>query len=124
MLAINILGIYAVTKSSFANATITDIIFSLFYVTVHLILMTLICHFGSSTTYEADSIKITFAKGMNKIHLLSEKSSMLYVYKQIESRDLRLQNVSFVVDWKVFFGTIYTVVTFLIITCQFQSPLR
>ena len=104
MLAIDTLGIYAVTKSSFANSSITDIIFSLFYVIVHFILKTIICHFGSSTTQEAESIKITFVKGMNKIHLLSEKSSMLYVYKQIEARDLRLQNVSFVVDWNVFFG--------------------
>jgi len=104
MLVIDTFGIYGVTNSSFTTAKITDIILSLFYIIVHFILKIMICHIGYSTTHEAESIKITFVKGMNKINLSSEKSSLLYAYKQIEARDSRLQNIFFVVDWKVLFG--------------------
>lgn len=64
----------------------------------------MICHIGYSTTNEAENIKITFVKGMNKINLSSEESSLVFVYNQIEARDLRLQNIFFVVDWKMLFG--------------------
>ncbi|KAL7051663.1 hypothetical protein ACKWTF_004558 [Chironomus riparius] len=124
MLLIDIFGIYGVTKFSFTTAKFTDIFLSLFYIIVHFILKIMICHIGYSTTNEAENIKITFVKGMNKINLSSEESSLVFVYNQIEARDLRLQNIFFVVDWKMLFGTTYTIVTFLVITCQFQSPLR
>lgn len=104
MLVIDTFGIYGVTNSSFTTAKVTDIILSLFYIIVHFILKIMICHIGYSTTHEAESIKIAFAKGMNKIKFVSEMSSLLYAYKQIEARDLRMQNVIFIVDWKVLFG--------------------
>jgi hypothetical protein len=104
MLVIDTFGIYGVTKTSLTTARLTDIFLSLFYIIVHLILKMMICHIGYTTTHEAESVKISFVKGMNKTNLLSDKSFLLYAYKQIEARDLRLQNIFFVVDWKVLFG--------------------
>lgn len=100
---VDIFSIYGVAKSSLTTAKFVDIILALFYIIVNLMLKIMICHIGHSTIHEAENVKISFTKGMNKINIASEKASLLYAYKQMESRDLRLQNVFFVVDWQVLF---------------------
>ena len=104
MFLIDTFGIYGVTKASLTPDKLLDILISMFYILSHLILKTMISHIGHSTTHEAESVKIYFSKAMNTVESISEKFLLFTVLKQIEVRDLRLQNIFFVIDWKVLFG--------------------
>ena len=104
MFLIDTFGIYGVAKASFTPDRLMDILISMFYIVAHFILKTMISHIGYSTTHEAESVKIYFAKAMNTTDSLSEKLLLFTVLKQIEVRDLRMQNIFFVIDWKILFG--------------------
>jgi hypothetical protein len=113
------------------------IVVSTFYVTLHIFLKSFIAHFGATLTIEAEEVKIVLSKLSN-----SFKDPLMYheMLVQVQTRDLRVQNIFFVIDWKFvltvriivfksqliesnfFLQTTSTIVTYLVITCQFQTP--
>lgn len=94
-------------------------------------------HAGSSTTKEAEKTAIIVGRIMNNLN--SDCADFDRFLSQIRIRNLHLQNVFFKINWNVllavsrkivFVGNLYinstqttsSMVTYLVITCQFEAP--
>lgn len=107
----------------------------------HLIFMLLTAHFGSSLTKTASGTIVVISKVVNSPVLKeAQKIDLILFMAQIRSRNLDIQNIFFKINWSLFVAVSFhifkhniriedefisqmtsTVVTYLVITCQFGS---
>lgn len=71
-----------------------------FFIASHLIMKSAVAHVGYTTTREAESFKIAFAKNMDDAWG-EKKLDYVYSLTQFSTRNLSLRNVLFVIDWRV-----------------------
>jgi hypothetical protein len=93
--------IYYVIASSFLNDEFEQegimIYINLFYASLHSLLKMCIAHFGARTTIEAEEIKTILSRKTNE----SKDPSIFHeMMLQAQTRDLKVQNIFFVIDWK------------------------
>lgn len=76
------------------------IIENLSFVSAHFLLKCAISHFGHSVTLHGEKIKSTIAKSIDKAPE-EKKGQYLNALTQFNARNLKLQNIFFVIDWRV-----------------------
>ncbi|KAG5679297.1 hypothetical protein PVAND_008875 [Polypedilum vanderplanki] len=97
-----------------------------FYSLMQFMLKVFAAHVGHTLACEIEKTKVIMAKYMNdKSTQHPIRFRFLSALMQFETRkNLHLQNSFFIIDWNIVLTTTTTTITFLIITCQFVSPLN
>lgn len=116
MLVIDIFGSYGVVRDLIATSNTNDdpnyfakalyLIFSnMIYSGFQMIFKIVAAMIGSATTQEAEKTKVILAKIMNRMSSNGIKSSDLFTtLLQCQTRNLKLQNQFFIIDWNIVFA--------------------
>ncbi|KAL7051665.1 hypothetical protein ACKWTF_004560 [Chironomus riparius] len=124
MLIVNVFGMYSIFKYLSTPGTTSLYLATAYVVSMHLILMILTAHIGSTTSREPEKLIEMIAKLINDLSLNHPSRFVLYNYvKQFQTRNFNFQALFLTINWNFVLGTTSTTVTYLIIICQFQSPL-
>ncbi|KAG5679296.1 hypothetical protein PVAND_008874 [Polypedilum vanderplanki] len=125
MIISDIFCIYAIARHLILNKTTSDTMISVnsFYFITHSIMKSAIAHIGHTTTLEGEEVRTLVAKITNDAPCKDLSTSIFHnILIQFQTRNLKMKNIFFNVDWRVVLATTSTIVTYLVITCQFQSP--
>ncbi|KAL7051666.1 hypothetical protein ACKWTF_004561 [Chironomus riparius] len=124
MLVIDIFGMYNIFKILIFAGNVSANYNIAFYIIFQFILRVFIANIGSSTTNEPQNLIENIAKLINRLpsnNLL--RMCLFNSMKQFQTRNFNLQTLFLTINWNIVLSTTSTTVTYLIILCQFQSPL-
>ncbi|KAG5684162.1 hypothetical protein PVAND_013403 [Polypedilum vanderplanki] len=117
----DIFGIFGTIRHTNSYENILHILISSAFLFVHFTLKCSIAHIGSSTTCEAKEIFAVIGRTINKFPPNDMTRFIFYNFlNQFRIRKFKFQSFFLTVNWNIVLATTSTIVTYLVITYQFE----
>ena len=105
MLIVNVFGMYSIFKYLSTPGTTSLYLATAYVVSMHLILMFLTAHTGSTTSREPEKLIEMIAKLINELSLNHSSRFVLYNYmKQFQIRNFNFQALFLTINWNFVLG--------------------
>lgn len=102
MLVVNVFGMYSIFKFLTISGTAPLYIATAYFVLMHLILMVLTVHTGSTTSREPEKLIEMIAKLINELSFNHPSRCVLYnCMKQFQTRNFNFQALFLTINWNI-----------------------